>query len=88
MVSNLVMDDLFEFVRLSLREKRIGRPLFFKKYVDDTIAAVHKNDLGKLLSLLNSFDSRIQFTEERESDGAIPFLDLKLIHCGDRICTN
>ena len=54
------------------------KPLFWKRYVDDVISAVSKNEVENLLSHLNSVEPSIQFTVEREQDRRLSFLDLNV----------
>ena len=49
--------------------------LFWKRFVDDVISAVSQNEIVVLLQHLNSIEPSIQFTEERETNGKLPFLD-------------
>ncbi len=56
-------------------------PKFWVRYMDDVLAIVKQGSEEKILKHLNSnklFPS-IQFTMEKENDGFIPFLDLKII---------
>ena len=45
------------------------------RYVDDTFAAVHKDEIDTFHEHLNQQDTDIQFTREIEENGKIPFLD-------------
>ena len=45
------------------------------RYVDDTITAVHKTKIDEFHEHLNKQKTSIQFTEEIEENGKIPFLD-------------
>ena len=45
------------------------------RYVDDTITAVHENEIDELHEHLNNQNSSIQFTKEIEENGKIHFLD-------------
>ncbi|XP_055714198.1 uncharacterized protein LOC129808446 [Phlebotomus papatasi] len=51
------------------------RILFIKKYVDDLLLAVHKDDVNDVLQQFNSFHPRIQYKMEIEDNGVIPYLD-------------
>lgn len=49
---------------------------FIKLFVDDSIAAVHKNKVQELLTALNNYNKDIQFTVEKEDKNKqINFLD-------------
>ena len=54
------------------------KPLFWRRYVDDVISAVYKNEVENLLSHLNSGEPSIQFTVEREKDRRLSLLDLNV----------
>ncbi len=51
---------------------------FWKRFVDDIISAVSRNDIDILLQHLNSIEPSIQFTVERETNGDLAFLDLNV----------
>jgi hypothetical protein len=53
-----------------------GYVVFWRRYVDDVFAIVHKDKVSDVLASLNSFHPKIQFTVEREVNGSLPFLDL------------
>ena len=73
-IANLVMEDVEQRALASSPVK----PLFWKRYVDDVISAVSKNEVENLLSHLNSVEPSIQFTVEREKDRPSSFLDLNV----------
>ena len=54
------------------------KPLFWKRYVDDCISAVSRNEVENLLNHLISVEPSIQFTVQREKDRQLSFLDLNI----------
>ena len=73
-IANLVMEDVEQRALASSPVK----PLFWRRYVDDVISAVSKNEVENLLSHLNSGEPPIQFTVEREKDRRLSLLDLNV----------
>ena len=53
-------------------------PQFWRRYVDDTCAALPLDLVDSFHKHLNSIGPCIQFTMEKESDGQLPFLDILL----------
>ena len=53
------------------------------RYVDDTFTFIKKGCVDTVLEKLNSFHPSIKFTFEKESDGSIAFLDVKVIKKSD-----
>ena len=49
------------------------------RYVDDTFTFIKVGEVDNILERLNSFHENIKFTYEREKDGSIAFLDVKVI---------
>ena len=49
---------------------------FWKRFVDDVVSAISRNEIDILLQHLNSIEPSIQFTVEREINGFI--LDLNV----------
>ena len=59
----------------------MGRDVIWARYVDDILVVVPKSmNLEDELSALNTVDSKIQFTLEKEKQGTIAFLDTEIIH--------
>ena len=56
---------------------------FIKKYVDDLILAIPRNNTDTILIIFNSYNNHIQFTIEEENNQSVSFLDTKLIRNQD-----
>ena len=54
------------------------RPKIWKRYVDDVLNVIKKDQVKNFTDHLNSIDdiNSIKFTYEEETNGVIPFLDL------------
>lgn len=75
-LANILLDDLVT----SCLKKSTYKPKFLYKYVDDFILELHPEKISYLLNIFNSYHPRISFTYETEVDGAINYLDIKIIH--------
>ena len=65
------------------------RPLKYHRYVDDTFAIFENRDQALLfLNYLNSQHPNIDFTMEEESDGVLPFLDVRVARSGGRLMSS
>ena len=73
-VANLVMEDIERRALATFHTP----PRFWRRYVDDTCAALPQDLVDPFHECLNSIDPHIQFTVERESRGQLPFLDVLL----------
>ena len=76
LIANIFMVYLEKKLMKQLEQRGL---VYWKRYVDDTLAIIKKDaDINKLLTILNSFHSSIQFTiePENEKDQSIPFLDI------------
>ena len=49
---------------------------FWTRYVDDTFAFIKANEVKNVQQVLNSYDTKIQFTHETEKERTIAFLDV------------
>jgi len=70
-VANLVMED----IETRALETFTHPPRLWKRYVDDTFVIMKRSKLSEFLTHLNTIESSIQFTMEKEK-GCLPFLDL------------
>ena len=61
--------------------------LNWKRFVDDTIGYVKNGSIDMILSKLNSFHPKIQFTYEIKEENKLSFLDVLLIRNGNFIET-
>ena len=53
------------------------KPVFFKRYVDDTFALFkHESEAELFLDFINSLHPNIKYTLEKETNGKLAFLDL------------
>ncbi len=73
-VANLVMEDIEERALSTFHLP----PQFWKRYVDDTCAALPPDQITPFLDHLNSIEPCVQFMVEEESDGRLAFLDVQL----------
>jgi hypothetical protein len=59
----------------------------WKRYVDDTFVVIKTGCEDQLLNELNGYHEHIRFTSEREKDGVIAFLDIKVERVGSKVKT-
>ena len=85
---DIVMDDLETTCLKLLKEKSDCIPLFYHRYVDDTILCIKKDQLQSVLDTSNGYNEYLQFTHEIEIDNSINFLDLTMIRKDNNIITN
>ena len=57
----------------------------YTRYMDDILRDINKNDIDQKLKELNSIHPSLSFTVERETNGTIPFLDMKITHMENRL---
>jgi len=76
--ADIVLDDLETACLERLKTEFNISPLFYYRYVDDTIMCINKRQINKVLTMFNSHDTNLKFTHEIEENGKINFLDLTL----------
>ncbi|XP_072023392.1 uncharacterized protein [Amphiura filiformis] len=61
------------------------KPKFWRRYVDDVLEIIQKDNTQKLTDHLNTIDptGSIKFTHEEEDQGKIPFLDTLIVRKED-----
>jgi len=74
-ISDIVLQDI-ETAALNLCHFEI--PIFYR-YVDDVLFAANRSHFNDILTVFNSFHSRLQFTLEYSNNNVINFLDTKII---------
>ena len=84
-VANLVMEDIKERELSTFHPS----PHFWKRYADDTCAALPPDQIPPFLDNPNSIELCVQFMMEEESDGRLAFLDVHLSRNDDGpVCTS
>lgn len=78
-ITELVMDFLLDRI---LAHFPFNAP-FIKKYVDDIIIAVPRDQINSVLETFNREYQTIQFSLEEETDNSVPFLDTRVIRTAD-----
>ena len=78
-IANMVM----EYVEEKALSTFPSRPIFWKRYVDDTFTVLPEDMVYRFLEHLNQVEPSIRFTVEKEVDGQLPFLDLLISRDSD-----
>ena len=86
--ADIVMDDLETDCLKILKENHDIFPLFYFRYVDDTIMCINKKHINTVINTFNSYYNKLQFTYELEQDKKINFLDILLIRHNNKILTD
>ena len=60
---------------------------FWRRYVDDTICFVKIESIEYILSVINNFLEKIQFTYEIEKDSKLSFLDVEIQGTNETLAT-
>ena len=74
-IANIFMADLEEKALAGASEDTA--PSMWKRYVDDIISVVKRKKGQQLLEYLNAQHGQIKFTMEEESNGSLPFTDIR-----------
>ena len=86
--ADIVMDYLENDCLRMLKDKHNCSPLFYYRFVDDTILCVQKQFIDSVLNIFNSQDNNLQFTFEVQQNDQINFLYLSLIIKENQIISN
>lgn len=87
------LGPLFANIFMSELEKTLipkveGKLNMWTRYVDDTFAFIRRDEIKNVEVILNSFESKIQFTHEEEKDNNISFLDVQIKRLNDKLETS
>ena len=66
--ADMVLDDLETHCLKNLEDNYNVKPLFYFRYVDDTIMCINKKHIDLVLKTFNSYNNKLQFTYELEQD--------------------
>ena len=86
--ADMVLDDLETHCLKNLEDNYNVKPLFYFRYVDDTLMCIEKKHIVLVINIFNSYNKRLQFTYEFEQDKKINFLDISLIRHNNSIITD
>lgn len=86
-IADIVLDSLLDDVIKELNQENI-QIKFITKYVDDLFAIIDKSHEHVILKKLNTYHNKIKFTLEKEINGEIPYLDMKIIRNNSSLITN
>ena len=82
---NLMTDNEYWFCGCTTEIPK--RAKIFARYVDDIIRMVKKAVVDTLLKMANSLHRNLEFTIKLESEGALSFLDMKILRHQDSLKT-
>lgn len=78
-ISPIVANIWMEYFEQKAISTSPVKPKVWLRYVDDTFCIINRNDTDTFLNHLNSVHPSTKFTMERENDGALAFLDVKVL---------
>ena len=87
-LSNILADFVLTKLLNDTFRKLRFKPKLAVKYVDDLLFVLPACMIEKLLRALNAYHKDLDFTTELESEGSLPFLDMRIIRNGDNILTD
>ena len=74
--ADIVMDDLEKTCLQTLKNNYNCVPLFYYRYVDDTVMCIKREHIDLVVSIFNSYHKCLHFTYEMEKNNSISFLDM------------
>ncbi|UYV81045.1 hypothetical protein LAZ67_19002611 [Cordylochernes scorpioides] len=75
-LSTILAEIVLSTIDSWITEIKPNEILIWSRYVDDIFCIITENSENHILETLNSFNSSIQFTIEKENNGSLPFLDI------------
>ncbi|XP_055858904.1 uncharacterized protein LOC129921196 [Episyrphus balteatus] len=75
----LIVDIWMENFKKKALNSSIEKPRVWLRYVDDTFCILKNSAILNFLEHLNSLHPKIKFTMEKEKEGSIAFLDVKVM---------
>ena len=86
--ADIVMEDCGTECLRILKNEYNTIPLFYFRYVDDTLMCVKRQSIDTILSVFNNYDDNLNFTFELGIENKLNFLDVLLIRENGKIVTN
>ena len=86
--ADLVLDDLEVSCWNRLKIDFNIIPIFYYRYLDDSICCIKKEDIHIVNKVVNEFDCNLKFTYEIENNKKINFLDVSLVKENGNIITD
>ncbi|XP_055527064.1 lipase 3-like [Wyeomyia smithii] len=83
-LADIVLEDIIE---IALAELPFDIP-FLRKYVDDLLLVIPKDQTETVLEVFNRQKQRLQFTIQTEQKGKLPFLDMTIIRNDNQSLTS
>ena len=62
-----------------------GDAVLYARYIDDIIQNIKIVQIEQKLTVINGLHPSLRFTIEREENGSIPFLNMRIIHINGRL---
>jgi hypothetical protein len=85
-LADLFMEKIEEIIKKEDKENHIK---FWKRYLNDVFAIIKKEgNPEEILFHANNISRTVKFTLEKEKDGFLPFLDVKITQQGERLITS
>ena len=63
----------------------MGESRLYARYMDDIIRIIKQREIDQKLVEINNLHPSLKFTIEREENGSIPFLDMRIIHSNGQL---
>lgn len=85
-LANLVMEYIEDNVFSELKKRGITVKKYHR-FMDDTFMIANRRHITEIVNEFNAQHPRLQFTFEKEQDGSLPFLDVKVMRQNDGTIT-
>ena len=82
-ISVVIAELTMQYFENSLIENSHHQLLFWKRYVDDILTCLDKNEIENFFNYINSRNNNFSFKKELEIEKEISFLDLKIMRAPD-----
>ena len=77
-ISVVLAELTMQHIEESIMSSTICKPKLWKRYLDDSIAIIPRDEVDSFHIFLNQINPHIEFTYEMENEHRLPFLDLMI----------